>query len=138
MDNVVDSLENAYQEFVNATTSFLQAKQMPGGEKSTANDATIENFTHRYELFKTACDQAEDFVNYAKQSIINKCVVDEATYYKTKEEEFLVDDVEFEKDVVPGSPIEYLPTMPMTPEFYPDDVTFEKGGDEDDDQLVKK
>ncbi|KAL2477171.1 mediator of RNA polymerase II transcription subunit 32-like [Forsythia ovata] len=126
MDNVVDSLENAYQEFVNATTSFLQANQTSGGEKSAANDAAIENFTQRYELF----------VNYAKQSITNKCVVDEATYEVTKEE-FLVDDVEFEKDVVPGSPIEYLPTMPMTPEFSPDDVTFDEGGDEDD-ELVKK
>lgn len=138
MDNIVDSMENAYQEFVNATSSFLEATQTSGGEKSEASDAAIQNFSQRYELFKIACDQAEELVTYMKQSITNKCVVDEATYERTKEE-FLVDDVEFEKDDVAfDSPIEYPTTMPMTPEFSPDHVTYEDIKFEEDDELDKK
>ncbi|CAI9769898.1 unnamed protein product [Fraxinus pennsylvanica] len=138
MDKIVDSMENAYEEFVNATSSFLEATQTSGGQKGEVGDVAIQNFNQRYELFKAACDQAEEFVAYMKQSITNKCVVNETTYERTKEE-FLVDDVEFEKDdVALDSPIEYPATMPMTPEFSPDHVTFEEVKVEEDDELDKK
>ncbi|KAK9112996.1 hypothetical protein Scep_020515 [Stephania cephalantha] len=39
----------------------------------------LENFKLRWELFKVACDQAEEFVESVKQHIGSECLVDEAT-----------------------------------------------------------
>ncbi|GAV89811.1 hypothetical protein CFOL_v3_33223 [Cephalotus follicularis] len=54
MDHMVDSLNNAYQEFVATTANVLEAKEV-------------------------ACDQAEEFVESVKQRIGSECLVDEAT-----------------------------------------------------------
>ncbi|KAJ8767188.1 hypothetical protein K2173_013585 [Erythroxylum novogranatense] len=79
MDNIVDSLNNAYQEFVAAAVSVLEAKELTGGQKTAATDAALENFKQRWELFKVACDQAEEFVESVRQRIGSECLVDEAT-----------------------------------------------------------
>lgn len=79
MDNIVDSLNNAYQEFVAASANVLEAKETSGGQKTAATDAALENFKQKWELFRVACDQAEEFVESVKQRIGSECLVDEAT-----------------------------------------------------------
>ncbi|XP_043713012.1 mediator of RNA polymerase II transcription subunit 32-like [Telopea speciosissima] len=79
MDSIVDSLSNAYQEFVAAVAGVLEAKEASGVQETGATDAALENFKQRWELFRVACDQAEEFVESAKQRIGSECLVDEAT-----------------------------------------------------------
>ncbi|XP_057788409.1 mediator of RNA polymerase II transcription subunit 32 isoform X1 [Salvia miltiorrhiza] len=79
MDNIVDSLTSAHQEFISAAASTLEAKENSGGQKTPATDAALENFKQRWELFRVACDQAEEFVESVKQRIGSECLVDEAT-----------------------------------------------------------
>lgn len=79
MDNLVDSLNKAYEEFVAAAANVLEAKQISEGQKTAATDAALENFKQRWELFRVACDQAEEFVESVKQRIGSECLVDEAT-----------------------------------------------------------
>ncbi|CAA0825387.1 Mediator of RNA polymerase II transcription subunit 32 [Striga hermonthica] len=79
MDNIVESLNSAYQEFILAAASTLEAKETSGGQKTPATDAALENFKQRWELFRVACDQAEEFVESVKQRIGSECLVDEAT-----------------------------------------------------------
>ncbi|XP_021901489.1 mediator of RNA polymerase II transcription subunit 32 [Carica papaya] len=79
MDNIVDSLNTAYQEFVAAAANVLEAKEISGGQKTTATDAALENFKQKWELFRVACDQSEEFVESVKQRIGSECLVDEAT-----------------------------------------------------------
>lgn len=79
MDSIVDSLNNAYKEFVTAAANVLEAKEMSSGQKTAATDTALENFKQRWELFRVACDQAEEFVESVKQRIGSECLVDEAT-----------------------------------------------------------
>uniref|UniRef100_A0A5B6YM39 Putative mediator of RNA polymerase II transcription subunit 32 n=1 Tax=Davidia involucrata TaxID=16924 RepID=A0A5B6YM39_DAVIN len=79
MDNIVDALNNAYQEFVAAAASALEAKESACGQKTATTDAALENFKQHWELFRVACDQAEEFVESVKQRIGSECLVDEAT-----------------------------------------------------------
>ncbi|KAG8371683.1 hypothetical protein BUALT_Bualt13G0113800 [Buddleja alternifolia] len=79
MDNLVDSLSSAYQDFISAAASALEAKEISGGQKTPATDAALENFKQRWELFRVACDQAEEFVESVKQRVGSECLVDEAT-----------------------------------------------------------
>ncbi|KAL0430341.1 UNVERIFIED_CONTAM: Mediator of RNA polymerase II transcription subunit [Sesamum radiatum] len=79
MDNIVDSLSSAYQDFIAAAAGVLEAKESSGGQKTPATDAALENFKQRWELFRVACDQAEEFVESVKQRIGSECLVDEAT-----------------------------------------------------------
>ncbi|XP_047323030.1 mediator of RNA polymerase II transcription subunit 32 [Impatiens glandulifera] len=79
MDDIVDSLNNAYQEFVASAASVLEAKETSGGEKTTTTDTALENFKQRWELFRVSCDRAEEFVESVKQRIGSECLVDEAT-----------------------------------------------------------
>ncbi|GLU08973.1 hypothetical protein SLE2022_258540 [Rubroshorea leprosula] len=78
MENVVDSLNNAYQEFVAAAANVLETKERAGGQKTADTDAALENFKQKWELFRVACDQAEEFVESVKQRIGSECLVDEA------------------------------------------------------------
>lgn len=79
MEPIVDSLSAAYQEFVAAAAGVLEAKESSGGLKTPATDAALESFKQRWELFKVACDQAEEVVESLKQRIGSECLVDEAT-----------------------------------------------------------
>ncbi|GAA0167044.1 general transcription factor [Lithospermum erythrorhizon] len=69
MDNIVDSLNAAYQEFITAAASVMEA----------STDAALENFKQKWELFRVCCDQAEEFVESVKQRIGSECLIDEAT-----------------------------------------------------------
>ncbi|KAL0536255.1 hypothetical protein IC582_025198 [Cucumis melo] len=79
MDSLVDSLNNAYQEFVAGAANVLEANEASGAQKTAATDAALENFKQKWELFRVACDQAEEFVESVKQRIGSECLVDEAT-----------------------------------------------------------
>ncbi|XAR54360.1 hypothetical protein NMG60_11029450 [Bertholletia excelsa] len=79
MDNIVDDLNNAYQEFVAAAAGVLEAKESSGAQKTAATDAALENFKQHWELFRVSCDKAEEFVESVKQRIGSECLVDEAT-----------------------------------------------------------
>ncbi|XP_022944394.1 mediator of RNA polymerase II transcription subunit 32-like [Cucurbita moschata] len=79
MDSLVDSLNNAYQEFVSGAANVLEANEASGAQKTAATDAALENFKQKWELFRVACDQAEEFVESVKQRIGSECLVDEAT-----------------------------------------------------------
>ncbi|XP_010255836.1 PREDICTED: mediator of RNA polymerase II transcription subunit 32 [Nelumbo nucifera] len=79
MDSIVDTLNNEYQDFIAAAAGVLEAKEISGGQKTAATDAALDNFKQRWELFRVACDQAEEFVESVKQRISSECLVDEAT-----------------------------------------------------------
>lgn len=79
MDKIVDDLSNAYQDFLGASAGVLEAKEASGGQKTTVTDVALENMKQRWELFRVACDQAEEFVESVKQRIGSECLVDEAT-----------------------------------------------------------
>ncbi|KAK7316800.1 hypothetical protein RJT34_00524 [Clitoria ternatea] len=79
MDSVVDALNNAYDDLVAAAATVLEAKANAGPLKTTATDTALENFKQKWELFRVACDQAEEFVESVKQRIGSECLVDEAT-----------------------------------------------------------
>ncbi|KAF5443968.1 hypothetical protein F2P56_036481 [Juglans regia] len=79
MDSTVDSLNNAYQEFVVAAANVLEAEEISGAQKTAATDAALENFKQRWDLFRVACDQADEFMESVKQRIGSECLVDEAT-----------------------------------------------------------
>ncbi|KAJ0555935.1 putative mediator of RNA polymerase II transcription subunit 32 [Helianthus annuus] len=64
MDDIVDAMNNAYQEFVVAIASTLEAKEASGGQVTAATDAALENLKQSRELFRVACDQAEEFVDH--------------------------------------------------------------------------
>ncbi|CAN8312010.1 unnamed protein product [Cochlearia groenlandica] len=79
MDNIVDSLNKAYEKFVIASANVLESKETAGGQKASLTDSALENFKEKWELFRVACDQAEEFVESVKQRIGSECLVDEAT-----------------------------------------------------------
>lgn len=79
MDSLVDSLNSAYQEFISAAANVLEAKGVPDAQKAPTADDPLENFKNKWELFRVACDQAEEFVESVKQRIGSECLVDEAT-----------------------------------------------------------
>ena len=75
----MDDLSGAYQEFVAVAAAVLEARGQSGGEKTAATDAALEAFKHRWELFRVACDHAEELVESIRQRIGSECLVDEAT-----------------------------------------------------------
>ncbi|KZV52664.1 mediator of RNA polymerase II transcription subunit 32 [Dorcoceras hygrometricum] len=92
MQNVIDSIDDAYQEFVKEMSSFLEAKQSCGEQpKSACSDSALERLAHTWEAFKHACDQAEGFVNHEKQRLACKCAVDDAVAASIRDE-FFEDD----------------------------------------------
>lgn len=79
MDSIVDSLNTAYQDFVAAAATVLEAKESANPNKTAATDTALESFKQKWELFRVACDQAEEYVESVKQRIGSECLVDEAT-----------------------------------------------------------
>ncbi|WJX89898.1 Mediator of RNA polymerase II transcription subunit 32 [Trifolium repens] len=79
MDSVVDSLNSAYQDFVAAAATVLEARETSSALKNTAADTALESFKQKWELFRVACDQAEEYVESVKLRIGSECLVDEAT-----------------------------------------------------------
>lgn len=96
MENIIDSIDNAYQEFVDEISSFLEAKQscegQPKSVSSLGSNFGMESLAHKWEAFKHACDQGEEFVNYEKQRIACKSTVDNAIAESINGCEFVEDD----------------------------------------------
>lgn len=69
MEKLVDSINNAYEEFVTAASNVLEAKEVSGGQKTVATNAALEIVEQKWESFRVACDQAEEFVESAKKMI---------------------------------------------------------------------
>nr|ACJ84450.1 unknown [Medicago truncatula]AFK48437.1 unknown [Medicago truncatula] len=79
MDSVVDSLNSAYLDFIAAAATVLEARETSTALKNIATDTALESFKQKWELFRVACDQAEEYVESVKQRIGSECLVDEAT-----------------------------------------------------------
>lgn len=79
MDATVDELSAAYKEFVAAAVVVMEARELSGGQKTASTDAALEAFKQRWELFRVACDHAEELVESIRQRIGSECLVDEAT-----------------------------------------------------------
>ncbi|XP_066383857.1 mediator of RNA polymerase II transcription subunit 32-like [Miscanthus floridulus] len=80
MEATVDHLSAAYDDFMAAAAAVVEARAQSGGEKKTAaTDAALEAFKQRWELFRVACDHAEELVESIRQRIGSECLVDEAT-----------------------------------------------------------
>ncbi|KAG2300943.1 hypothetical protein Bca4012_008881 [Brassica carinata] len=77
MDNIVDSLNKAYEKFVIASANVLESKESAGGQKASLTDSALENFKEKWELFRVA--YIKEFVESVKQRIGSECLVDEAT-----------------------------------------------------------
>ncbi|KAK7407050.1 hypothetical protein VNO78_08690 [Psophocarpus tetragonolobus] len=94
MDKVVDSLEKAYQDIIDAATNileeatkedvdFIKAKQNADSSETTASSISLleayvgeipinsglKIFNEKLASFKVACDQADELVKSAKQKI---------------------------------------------------------------------
>ncbi|KAG2703474.1 hypothetical protein I3843_06G130500 [Carya illinoinensis] len=69
MEKLVDSMNNAYEEFVTAASNVLEAKKISGGQKTVATNAALEIVEQKWESFRVACDHAEGFVESAKKMI---------------------------------------------------------------------
>ncbi|KAJ3673621.1 hypothetical protein LUZ60_005613 [Juncus effusus] len=80
MESTVESLNAAYQEFITAAAVVLESRLSPSaGEETPATGPALEAFKQRWELFRVACDQAEELVESVRQRIGSECLVDEAT-----------------------------------------------------------
>ncbi|KAG6709550.1 hypothetical protein I3842_06G137800 [Carya illinoinensis] len=69
MEKLVDSINNAYEEFVTAASNVLEAEKISGGQKTVATNAALEIVEQKWESFRVACDHAEEFVECAKKTI---------------------------------------------------------------------
>ncbi|CAL5197553.1 unnamed protein product [Lathyrus oleraceus] len=79
MDSMVDSLSSAYEDFVAAATTFLEAKETSGALKNAATETALQNFKQKWELFKVACDQAEEYVFSVKKKRRSECFLHSQT-----------------------------------------------------------
>ncbi|CAN0838986.1 Mediator of RNA polymerase II transcription subunit 32, partial [Linum grandiflorum] len=60
-------------------SSRCDRDQRVGQCSEDSTDALLEKFKQKWELFRVACDQAEEIVESAKQRVESECLVDEAT-----------------------------------------------------------
>ncbi|CAN6326330.1 unnamed protein product [Urochloa humidicola] len=79
MEATVDDLSAAYDDFVAAASAVVEARAQSGGANTATTDAALEAFKQRWELFRVACDHAEELVESIRQRIGSECLVDEAT-----------------------------------------------------------
>lgn len=79
MESTIESLNAAYQDFISAATTVLELRHSSGGEDTPATATALEVFKQKWELFRVACDQAEELVESVRQRIGSECLVDEAT-----------------------------------------------------------
>eukprot|EP00249_Psilotum_nudum_P018998 c27056_g1_i1 orf=485-973(-) len=79
MEQIVQSLQNAYSALLSSAASVLETKEVADGQRTIRSDAALENFLQNWQLFHVACDQAQEFVESVRQRIGSECLVDEAT-----------------------------------------------------------
>nr|GEU47637.1 mediator of RNA polymerase II transcription subunit 32 [Tanacetum cinerariifolium] len=66
MDTIIDAMNNAYQDLINAVANTLEAIEASSGQVAPATDAGHENLKQRWKLFRAACDQAESSFEFVK------------------------------------------------------------------------
>ncbi|CAN0840619.1 Mediator of RNA polymerase II transcription subunit 32 [Linum grandiflorum] len=76
---MAELLIKAYNEFITAAADVIETKELDSAQKTVSTDALLEKFKQKWELFRVACDQAEEIVESAKQRVESECLVDEAT-----------------------------------------------------------
>jgi len=79
MDHLVQNLQNAYLALISAASTVLEAKDSSDVMRSAKTDAGLELFYNNLQLFHTACDQTQEFVESLRLRIGSECLVDEAT-----------------------------------------------------------
>ncbi|CAN6178884.1 unnamed protein product [Urochloa humidicola] len=79
MEATVDNLSAAYDDFVAAAAAVMEARAESGRVNTAATYAALEAFKQRWELFRVACDHAEELVESIRQRNGSECLVDEAT-----------------------------------------------------------
>lgn len=79
MEQLVQSLQNAYTALLGSAASVLEAKEASEGLRTPRSDAALESFLQNSQLFQVACDQAQEFIESIRQRIGAECLVDEAT-----------------------------------------------------------
>ncbi|GJY76256.1 mediator of RNA polymerase II transcription subunit 32 [Tanacetum coccineum] len=63
MDNIMDAMNNLYQEhIIIAVANTLEAKEASYGQVTAATYVVLGNLKQRWELYRVAYDQAEEFV----------------------------------------------------------------------------
>jgi hypothetical protein len=79
MESTIESLDAAYQDFISAAAGVLESRHSSGGADTPSTAGALEAFKQKWELFRVACDQAEELVESVRQRIGSECLVDEAT-----------------------------------------------------------
>lgn len=79
MEQLVQSLQNAYNVLLSSAASVLETKEGSNGQRTPRYDSALESFLQNYQLFQVACDQAQEFIESIRQRIGSECLVDEAT-----------------------------------------------------------
>ncbi|XP_009420944.2 mediator of RNA polymerase II transcription subunit 32-like [Musa acuminata AAA Group] len=79
MESTIDEMSNAYEDFVAAAADVAREREASGGRRTAAIDVALENFRHRWELFRASCDQAEEVIDMARRRITTEYVADAAS-----------------------------------------------------------
>lgn len=79
MERSVDALKKAYEEFAGAMPGVFEARELSGDHKTEAMDAALAKFKLQWDLFRVACDEAEELVEFFKQQVCLGLQAKEAT-----------------------------------------------------------
>ncbi|KAG0472920.1 hypothetical protein HPP92_014371 [Vanilla planifolia] len=70
MESVVKAMRDASDDFVDAAATFLEFRHSSEGRRTPANDAALLALKDKLEMFKAACDRAEDLVITARHRFV--------------------------------------------------------------------
>ncbi|KAG0474717.1 hypothetical protein HPP92_014403 [Vanilla planifolia] len=70
MESVVKAMRDASDDFVDAAATFLEFRHSSEGRRTPASDAALLALKDKLEMFKAACDRAEDLVITARHRFV--------------------------------------------------------------------
>ncbi|KAJ0966841.1 hypothetical protein J5N97_023758 [Dioscorea zingiberensis] len=73
---MVEALSEAYDALVTASLDVVEARGASSGQRAEEADAALEEFKRRWELFKAACDEADQVVGSARLRLELETVAD--------------------------------------------------------------
>ncbi|KAJ0966854.1 hypothetical protein J5N97_023771 [Dioscorea zingiberensis] len=76
MESMVEALSEAYDALVTASLDVVEARGASSGQCVEEADAALEEFKRRWELFKAACDEADQVVGSARLRLELETVAD--------------------------------------------------------------
>eukprot|EP00246_Nothoceros_aenigmaticus_P003335 TRINITY_DN1442_c0_g1_i2.p1 TRINITY_DN1442_c0_g1~~TRINITY_DN1442_c0_g1_i2.p1 ORF type:complete len:157 (+),score=28.65 TRINITY_DN1442_c0_g1_i2:111-581(+) len=82
MEDIVQSLQRAYQALIASGLSIMEAKEAQAADsqaRSVRIDTALELFHNNLQLFHAACDRAQEILESVRLRIGSECIVDEAT-----------------------------------------------------------